>query len=404
MARVLLRNALLLDPEAPAPEAGSLLLEGDRIAARLAPGQDAGVADARVIDLAGQPLAPGFLDLHFHGPLAWAPPELIESSLHDAARDLLRHGTTGFLATSLAWSQPELESRMQRLGPLVGQAPGQAACLGIHLEGPWIHAGAAGAQPKEGIRPFEAAEGRSLLDRGEGDVCMVTLAPEVAGVEPLLAVLAQRGIVAALGHSLASAEQAEAAVERGARHVTHLFNAMGVLHQREPGLAGFALGEDRLTCDLICDGVHVHPSLVRVAARAKRDRLVLITDRVDPGPDATLGKRVLHDDGSAMRLADGRLAGSRATLDACAARFRRAAGATLLESVAACTLRPARVLGIEGQRGTLRVGARADLAVLAAEGQILEPSEDKILDPPEGQILETWLGGERVWCRDPETP
>jgi len=393
VGRVLLRNVLLLDPEAPAAEAGNLLLEGDRIAARLAPGNDAGIEDARVVDLTGRTLAPGFLDLHFHGPLAWAPPEVIESSLADAARDLLRHGTTSFLATTLAWSQPELESRMERLGPLVGQVPGRAACIGIHLEGPWIHAGAAGAQPPEGIRPFEDSEGRALLDRGEGDVRMVTLAPEVAGVEPLLARLAQRGIVAALGHSLASAGQAEAAVERGARHVTHLFNAMGVLHQREPGLAGFALGEDRLTCDLICDDVHVHPSLVRVAARAKRHRLVLITDRVDPGPDSPVanrafGNRPLRDDGSAVRLEDGRLAGSRATLDGCVKRFREAAGATLLEAVAACTLRPARVLGIESQRGTLRAGARADLVVLGGDGE----------------VLETWLGGERVWCRDPETP
>ncbi|MGI9591671.1 MAG: N-acetylglucosamine-6-phosphate deacetylase [Myxococcota bacterium] len=375
MGRLLLRNALLIDPEARAPEPGALLLEDGRIAARLPVGGESGI-DAEERDLAGRALAPGFVDLHYHGPVASAEPGQIAPLLAEAATDLLRHGTTAFLATTLAWEDVGLADRVDRLTRLVTQDGDRAACIGIHLEGPWIHPGAAGAQPAAGIRPYTAASGGDLLDRCQGSVRMVTLAPEVEGAPSLQAELQRRGIVAALGHSLAHGEQVATAVERGARHVTHLFNAMGGLHQREPGLAGAALCDDRLTCDLICDGAHVHPDWVRTAARAKGERLVLISDRVDPGD----GDRLV-DDGVALRSADGRLFGSRTTLDRCVRNFCDFAGVELHEAVTAATLRPARVLGIESERGSLRPGARADLVVLGATGE----------------LCETWLAGRQVF-------
>ena len=164
---------------------------------------------------------------------------------------------------------------------------------------------------------------------------------------------------------------------------THLFNAMGPLHHRAPGLAGVALGDDRLTCDLICDGVHVDPAMVRVAARAKGERLILITDRVElPGGESPgVGAGPLHDDGTAIRMADGGLAGSRLTLDRALGMAQEFAGLELLEVVAACTLRPARVLGVESERGTLRAGARADFAVLDETGR----------------VVETWIEGRLAW-------
>jgi len=390
--RVVLRNAEVLDPEGDGPARGSVLLEDGRIRARLRPG-DAVPDDASVFDLDGLRLAPGFLDLHCHGSAVFFDAGGAGSALVADSASSVRHGTTAFLVATLSWTMTQLERTVTQLASTVskGQWPG-AEVIGLHLEGPWINPEAAGAQPAAGITTFTGPAGASVLDRGEGLIRMVTLAPEMEGAAALQAELSRRGIAAALGHSLASAEVTAEAAARGARHVTHLFNAMGRLHQRAPGLAGAALSDDRLTCDLICDGAHVHPAMVAVAARAKGDGLVLISDRVEPpessGGPRSFGSGTVHDDGTAWRLEDGRLAGSRVTLDAALRNLIAFAGVSLIEAVAACSLRPARVLGIEGERGSLRPGARADFAVL----------DDSL------RVRETWIAGRRVYSASPGEP
>ena len=382
MRPTLLANALLLDPEAAAPAPGSLLLDGGRIRARLAPAAP-GPAEALRVELGGAAVAPGFLDLHFHGELAFPTLEGVAPALARASRLLARHGTTGFLATTVTQGAGILGGIVTRIAEAMTQTAWEGAQpMGIHLEGPWISPQAAGAQPSAAIRPVDPAEASELLDRGHGLVRMVTCAPEVPGVDALLPELAHREVVGALGHSAASAEQVSAAVERGARHVTHLFNAMSPLHHRAPGLVGVALSDDRLSCDLICDGVHVHPAALRIAARAKGERLILISDRVDlpSGGAVGFGSGPLESDGEVLRLPDGRLAGSCLTLDRALVKAQRLGALRLLEAVAAATLRPARLLGIEAERGCLRPGARADLVVLAEDGA----------------VRETWIEGRRV--------
>jgi N-acetylglucosamine-6-phosphate deacetylase len=379
--RACLRDALLLDPEAGSPLRGSLLLRRGKIEARLAEGA-AVPGDAKIVELGGRGLAPGFIDLHFHGSLIFQDTDGFEASLRASGAELPRFGTTAFLPTTVAWTRADLGARVTTLCELVTRADHAGAQpLGLHLEGPWLAGAAAGAQPEGAIRAYDAAEGREVLARGRGAIRMVTLAPEIEGAATLLDDLARERVLAALGHSHARAEQVEGAIARGARHVTHLFNAMGPLHHREPGLAGVALADERLTSDLICDGAHVDPRVVRTAARALGERMLLITDRIDPGPAASFGSGALRDDGVALRLDDGRLAGSRVTLDLALRNVARFAGIPLLEAVAACTLRPARRLGLERERGTLRPGARADLVVLDAAGH----------------VEQTWIAGRRVF-------
>jgi len=383
---VILRNGVLLDPEGIANPKGQVLVEGGRIRALLGP-DDPVPGESRPIDLRGRALAPGFIDLHTHGSAIFHDADRLDDALRADSALYVRHGVTAYLITTIARPLTQLSQRVKKLASWSAESAEAAAVpLGIHLEGPWISSGAAGAQPTAGIASYNARHDAELFELAEGRVRMVTLAPEVEGAPALLAELGRRGIVAALGHSLAGAETVSEAVAQGASHVTHLFNAMGSFHHRAPGLAGVALGDDRLSCDLICDGAHVHPGAVAAAARAKGPRLALISDRIEPPEGAQVaspfgsGRPILHD-GVAWRLDDGRLAGSRVGLDVALRNLRRFAGASPLEAIAACTLRPARVLGIEAERGTLRPGARADFVVLDAELQ----------------HRETWIGGRRVY-------
>ena len=381
LSRQALRGATLIDPEADHLAEATLLIEDGRIVDRVTPDTMLG-GDWQIVDMSGRFIAPGFVDLHFHGELAHAPVADFDAALARSAARMLKGGTTCFLATTMAWPHDTLGQTLEALQAAVSKTTlNGARCIGLHLEGPWINAHAPGAMSADYMHGYQAARDAELLDRAGDALAMVTLAPEIEGAMPLLAELAQRGVLAALGHSRASGPLINDAIGEGLRHVTHLFNAMGPMHHREPGVAGHALADDRLHCDLICDGEHVHPKMVRIAARALGERLVLISDRVDletPTPDDAT-------DGRPNRLPDGTLLGSRIDLSQAVQNLREYAGTALHDAVAACTLRPARLIGKEAECGTFRRGARADFAMLDAKGQ----------------LVETWLGGASVYTAVP---
>lgn len=303
------------------------------------------------LDVSGCSIVPGFVDVHVHAAGGAWPRDL--GSLRSMATGLARGGVTSFLLTTIAAPVPELAS----LVALAATPPdGGARCLGVHLEGPWLAPQRAGAMPIEHLAAVALDDLALLLDAGP--VRMVTVAPELPGATEVIRQLAARGVVAALGHSDAGYDDALAGFAAGARHVTHAYNAMRGLHHRDPGLLGAALDNPDVTVEVIADGVHVHPSMVRLLWRAAGpQRVCLVSD----GVDGDAGDALVRD-GSVLRRPDGRLAGSAASLGD-AVRQVVGWGVPLEDALAMASATPARLLGLD-DGGSITVGAVADLVVL----------------------------------------
>jgi N-acetylglucosamine-6-phosphate deacetylase len=342
-----------------------LLVRGGRIAE---PAAD----DVPVLDAGGAIAVPGLIDLQVNGAGGWdltGTPQ----RLWDVAAVLGRFGVTAFAPTVITSAPAAREAALATFA--AGPPPGfrGAVPLGIHFEGPMIAPGRKGAHPARWL----AAPSAGLVagwSRANG-VLIATIAPELPGAIEVIAALAARGVIVSAGHTEATTAQAAAAVAAGARLVTHLGNAMPPVLAREPGLAGLALGGDVLVAGVIADGVHHDPFWLRMAWRALAPgRFLAVTDTTaalgQPDGPARLGDQDVIVAGGTVRLADGTLAGSAASLSQCLRTLRDQAGASLAEAVAACTATPARVIG-DPSRGTLDAGARGDVTLL--DPQTLDP-------------------------------
>lgn len=323
------------------------------------------------LDVRGRRVVPGFVDLQCNGAGGidlTAEPE----RLWEVAAMLPRWGVTAWLPTIV--TAPEQVRKRARATLAAGPPPEPAAStarpraepLGLHFEGPFLAPARRGAHVAEHLQPPSLAAVEDW-SRDSG-VALVTLAPELPDALDVVRTLVDRGVVVSAGHSEATVEEARVAVDAGVRSITHLFNAMSGTHHREPGLATAALTDHRLTVGLIADGVHVHPRAIDLAARLLGDRLVLVTDAMAalgarPGRVA-LGDAEARTDGAAVRLADGTLAGSVLAMDRAVANLQLFAGWRTAAAVAAASTVPARLLGVEGERGVIAPGALADLVVL----------------------------------------
>lgn len=314
----------------------------------------------------GEAVVPGFIDVHLHGGAGFDVLDGSREALEGLAAHLAVQGVTGYLATTVACPESQLL-------PLFEQVrQGAPALLGIHLEGQFINPAKAGAQDPECMLPFS----RQLLERwqaasGHG-IRWVTVAPELLEPEDLQA-MAAAGITVAIGHSLASYEEALAAIAHGATHFTHLFNANPPLHHRDPGLILAALLDPRTTAELILDGHHLHPRLLDLAYRLKgEDGVMLVSDAIPatglPPGRYCLGRLPVHTDGETARLADGTLAGSLLTMDR-AIRLAIGLGLPPAAVLAMTSRTPARRLGLT-DRGVLQLGARGDLVWLDAAWRV----------------------------------
>ena len=303
-----------------------------------------------VVDCGDAFVAPGYLDLQCNGFRNVDFAACTTDAAAELLSELRTYGVTGCCPTLVTAPLDAYAPMLERLSGVCGRPE----MLGVHLEGPFL-GDALGAHPVELVRPVDLRWLSGLLDRFPGLVRIVTLAPEADPDFAATRMLAARGIVVALGHSTVSYDDACRGAEAGARLVTHLFNGMGPLHHRAPGLPGAALDDARLTPSLIADLLHVHPALVRLAANARPD-IVAVSDAV--GVD---GVEVVARDGAAY-LRDGTLAGSVLTMER-AVQNLVAVGVSRSAANAAATTNPARVVSL-GDRGRLVPGARADYVVL----------------------------------------
>jgi N-acetylglucosamine-6-phosphate deacetylase len=325
------------------------------------------VVDATAVAGAGALLTPGFIDIHGHGGGGASYDDGVEAIR--VARALHRaHGTTRAVISLVTAPLDVLERRVRMVADLTET---DADVLGSHLEGPFLDPAHRGAHRAELLRPPEPGPLGALLAAGRGTVRQVTLAPELPGGLDAVRLVTRAGAAAAVGHTDADAGQSLAAFDAGATILTHAFNAMPGLHHRAPGPVGAAANDSRVVLEIIADGVHVHPGVIRMVFASAPGRVALVTDAMAAAGagdgEYLLGDLTVEVTGGVARLeGGGSIAGSTLTQDA-ALRLVVGAGVPLIEAVAALTSTPARAIG-EGHRlGHLAAGFAADAVLLSAD-------------------------------------
>ncbi len=314
-----------------------------------------------IIDAKGAYVSAGFIDLHIHGSGGTDVMDATREALETLSATLLQTGTTSFLATTMTMSDQAIDKALQNIQRHGSEVTG-AKILGIHLEGPFINASKHGAQDQTYVQ----APDLSLIENYMEEVKMITLAPEVKGAEAFVKQLTKMypHIILSIGHSDASYEEAEESFAWGISHATHLFNAMSPYHHRKPGIVGAVFDSD-VTCDIIADLVHTHPSVLELVQQVKKEKLILITDAMRAGcmkcgVYELGGRRVEVDEGKAV-LEDGTLAGSVLKMHEALYNMRRHTSMDLVDIVNAVTKIPARKLGVK--KGELREDYDADIVI-----------------------------------------
>ncbi len=313
------------------------------------------------IDAKGAYVSAGFIDLHIHGSGGADVMDGTPATLETISSTLLQTGTTSFLATTMTMSSEAIDKALQNIQLHADKVSG-ANLLGIHLEGPFINAQKHGAQDKAYVQ----SANMGLIENYMNEVKMITLAPEIEGAKDFVKQLTHEypHIILSIGHSDASYEESQESFSWGISHATHLFNAMNPYHHRKPGIVGAVFDSD-VTCDMIADLVHTHPSTLELVQKVKKEKLILITDAMRAGcmKCGTYdlgGRRVEVNEGKAV-LEDGTLAGSVLKMNDALSNMRKHTSMDLVEIVNAATKIPARKLGIP--KGELRKGYDADIVI-----------------------------------------
>ena len=371
MSTLLIHASRALTPTTEISDAGILIREDtiEAIGPRSGMTLPAGAREIRATD---KTAVPGFIDVHIHGAGGHDVMEGTDTALRTITRKVSEYGTTALVATTVTASTEQTLRAVEGIAGYIAQQhetdEPRAEVLGIHFEGPFLSKARRGVHPSEWIQLPSAETLGRFLKAAAGNARILTIAPEVLGAAPCIDAAREAGLVVSMGHTDATYEQARAAMARGARSATHVYNAMRPFTHRDPGVIGAVLTSPEVNAELIADGVHVEAAAMKLLLLAKgAAHVTLVSDGLSatgmPDGKYMLGGFEVIVSGGICRNAEGTLAGSTLTLDR-ALRNIVALGIPLPDAVRMLTLNPASLLGIEFKKGSLRVGADADILLL----------------------------------------
>jgi N-acetylglucosamine-6-phosphate deacetylase len=338
-----------------------------------------------VIDAEGNYLTPGFIDIHNHGSFGKDVMDATFQALDTISRFHVKNGVTGFLAATLTASIEEIKGavknaadyiKTQNNGVEFPHKKAGAELLGIYLEGPYFSKSRKGSQPQEHIRDPRIDELEGIIRASGNNVKVVALAPEIPGALETVSYLKSRGIKVSAGHTDANYNETKKGIDRGITLATHIFNGMRNFTHREPGVVGAVLTDERVYCEMICDGIHLHPATMKLIVTAKGfDRVVLISDAMMAcglsDGEYKLGPQKVFVRNGEARLHDGTLAGSTLTLNKAVYNMVYRLGFPVHHAVRMATLNPARAIGVSHRKGSIEIGKEADLVIFAEDFRVL---------------------------------
>lgn len=357
----------IVTPTVEIPE-GYLIVNNDKIEKVGSGFKTKGFKSSEIIDARGNTVIPGMIDLHLHGGGGHDIMEQTGEALSKIALAHARQGTTSFLATLIT---SPLEKITETLTWLTKRepAPGEASMIGVHIEGPYLNPQQKGAHTENLLKLPEVDEVARIIEAGVGLVKLFTIAPELPGSFEVIRYLKQKGIIVSVGHSDATFKETQEAITIGISHASHLFNGMRGMHQREPGVVGAVINNKEVTAEIIADGIHVHPQMLRFLTTVKdKEKIILISDAISAFnmKDGVyrLGDQKVKVAKGVARLEDGTLAGSTLSLMKAVENMVKLVGLSFPEALAMATINPARELGIDNLKGSLEPGKDADIVII----------------------------------------
>ena len=369
---LVLENASVVLPDRVI-EHGSVVVESGVIAA--VADTSPSVPGAKIIDLTGAMLLPGFIDVHIHGAVGIDVMDATAADLRKLSEYLVSQGVTGWLPTLVPGSDENYASVAAAVSEAKHSADVKGArILGLHYEGPFVNSAQCGALHVEYFKTYSSPADLHSLRADEDMARMITLAPEIAGGVELVRELTRRGWVVSIGHTRATLEIMDQALAAGARHMTHFMNAMSPLHHRSPGPIAWGLAHDDVTCDMIADGIHLDRFMLQLLVKIKGARAItLISDAIAAAGkgdgDYHIWDETISVKNGRTSNASGSIAGSVITmLDA--VRVMRSVGLSYVDIAQMASTNPARLLGLDHECGSIETGKRADLVALDASGNV----------------------------------